>query len=259
LIRCIRCGEIVPKERKRCTCGLWISASVAKTNGILLRDVTSSEINRIQTGPWDHMFGMNWKSGEKGIARTSVTLIGGSPGAGKSTLLLMIADKACVTIKRETIYLATEEPIEQIKARADRLEIENQDKIRMIPLNTGYDFLPEPSKTGLVILDSINGLAGESLREAVSICKTLKQHVAHSGYPAIAISHINKRGDIGGLESLQHEVDCTMTFFPAEENLGEESPRELIVEKNRNGQAYLKMRMLMTEKGLIAEDEGLHA
>jgi predicted ATP-dependent serine protease len=87
----------------------------------------------------------------------------------------------------------------------------------------------------------------------------LKQHSARSGCPAIVISHINKRGDIGGLESLQHEVDCTMTFFPTEESLGEESPRELVVEKNRNGQAYLKMRMLMTAKGLVAEESQINS
>jgi DNA repair protein RadA/Sms len=199
------------------------------------------------------MWGTNFKDGKSGIVRGSVTLIGGSPGAGKSTLLIMMANAASLATAKESAYIATEEPEEQIKDRADRLDLGNQGMIRMF---NGQEIGSlDPTKFGFLILDSVNGLAGEDQREAVTVAKILKKMVEKGKCPAIAISHINKRGDIAGLEALQHEVDTTMTFFPTEENLGEESPRQLVVEKNRNGSAYKKMTFAMTEKGLVVMEE----
>lgn len=252
---CPRCKDIIPAGKNKCSCGWFVVPVSLGNSGVLLSDVKSADVDRIQTGPWDEMWGTNYKDGKSGIVRTSVSLIGGSPGAGKSTLLLMMADAAAVATGKESAYIATEEPLEQIKARADRLGLENQGKIRMVSTVTGESDLPDPGKCGFIILDSVNGMAGEDMRQAVSVAKMLKRMVEKGKCPAIAISHINKRGDIAGLESLQHEVDTTMTFFPTEENLGVESPRQLVVEKNRNGQAYKKMIFAMTEKGLVAMEE----
>ena len=54
----------------------------------------------------------------------SLTLLGGEPGIGKSTLILQICDN--VKFENETIlYVSGEESGRQIKLRADRLNIDN--------------------------------------------------------------------------------------------------------------------------------------
>jgi predicted ATP-dependent serine protease len=169
----------------------------------------------------------------------------------------MMAYAASILTGKESYYMAAEEPLEQIKGRSDRLGFTDDDKfigegrIRMIPLMGGYGDLPDPTKSGLTIYDSLNAASGDDMRGAVMIARSLKEYSEKGRTPVIAVSHINKRGDIAGLEALQHWVDTTMTFFPTEEKLGEESPRELVVEKNRNGAAFKKMLFNMTEKGLV--------
>ena len=50
---------------------------------------------------------------------------GGEPGIGKSTLILQICDK--VKGEGKVLYVSGEESAEQIKMRADRLNIKNED------------------------------------------------------------------------------------------------------------------------------------
>ena len=50
---------------------------------------------------------------------------GGEPGIGKSTLILQICDK--MKGEGKVLYVSGEESAEQIKMRADRLQINNED------------------------------------------------------------------------------------------------------------------------------------
>ena len=58
-----------------------------------------------------------------GIVRGGLMLIGGDPGIGKSTLLLQICAYLGQTLK--ILYVSGEESERQIKMRADRLGVEN--------------------------------------------------------------------------------------------------------------------------------------
>ena len=61
-----------------------------------------------------------------GFVPGSVTLIGGDPGIGKSTLLLQLVGNLS-KLKEECIYISGEESLSQIKMRADRLGIKNNE------------------------------------------------------------------------------------------------------------------------------------
>jgi DNA repair protein RadA/Sms len=258
---CQNCGyDKIPKDKLQCpkckTMQTGPSTELRRDWSVLLKDVKSSDVDRIKTGPWDVVFGTNFQTGESGMARSSVNLIAGAPGAGKSTLFLQIAD--IVAEQGEVLYIAAEEPDDQIKARADRLGVKNQGKIRMVSVMKGDANVAEivsAYRPILLILDSVSAMAGDNLQAGVGICKTIKQFCASNRLPGLLSSHVTKQGDIGGLEALQHEVDSTITFFP-EEGEGEDVPRVLHVEKNRNGRAFISYPLLMTEKGLVPLGEG---
>src|SRR5262245_58287691 len=60
-----------------------------------------------------------------GIVSGSVILLGGDPGIGKSTLLLQLA--AEVAESAPVVYVCGEESPQQVRLRADRLEIHGND------------------------------------------------------------------------------------------------------------------------------------
>ena len=57
-----------------------------------------------------------------GIVQGSLTLVGGDPGIGKSTLLLQIC-QAVGNSNKKILYVSGEESVQQIKLRANRLNI----------------------------------------------------------------------------------------------------------------------------------------
>lgn len=266
-MKCKKCKAEVPKDKIRCpACKTYqideeVTASeYGQRQGILLSDVVSSDVDRIVTGPWDIIFGQSHSTGKAGLSRASVTLIGGLPGGGKSTWFLQVADEIVEQTGEECLYLTTEEPEQQIKARADRLSIRWQGRIRLVQCMSGETNIEEVihvHRPAALFLDSVTGLAGEDNMEMqVKICMIIKQFCSKYNIPALVSSHVNKSGEIAGLEKLQHAVDETITLFP--EGEGEDAPRVLHVEKNRNGRAFISYPMLMTEKGLVpyeAEDD----
>ena len=105
-----------------------------------------------------------------GIVKGSLILLGGEPGIGKSTLILQLCNK----IKEEgkVLYVSGEESAEQIKLRADRLKINNDDilflgetDISIISENI------EEINPKLVIIDSIQTMYSEELTAAARKCK----------------------------------------------------------------------------------------
>lgn len=246
---------------------------------VLLSDVKSSDQDRISSGnAWDVLFGLEILKEEKkrrsyseivltaadllhldpalvgviGAVKGSVNLIGGAPGAGKSTMSIEMAVGYAKSTGRETMYLATEEQLSQIKSRADRLGLDFQDKVRMVEAMKGesppLEDLISRYKPSAVFLDSLNGMAGDDKLLQIAICKSFKICCSKEQSVGIVLSHVNKGGEIAGLEGLQHEVDATFTFFPDEGE--DETPRVLHVEKNRNGRAFISLSFRMTEKGL---------
>lgn len=248
-MNCRFCLHTLPLGKYHCKhCGKWtteesIQSSRTSPSGSVVRlsEVEVLELDRIKSGPWDYVFG-------GGIVKTSTTLIGGKRGSGKSTLFLQMASAIAKVLKLPPAYIATEESNKQIKARANRLDIDNQKDIIMISAMGGLPNLPEillRECPCIIFLDSLQGLAGESEDMALALARLMKDITVKLEAPTIMSAHVNKSDEIAGLEAVQHVVDCVMTFFPDDVGI-----RELMVEKNRDGKAYIATTFKMTEKGL---------
>lgn len=264
-LKCSRCTHDIPAGKNRCTsCGFWhwgVTPSNEPGDGsILLEDITSSNVDRMVTGPWDTCFGCveneDGTDGPPGIVRGSSNMIGGSPGAGKSTLFLQMAMGVINQYKLPVLYLSAEEQLPQIKARAERLKITGNRLLRFIDLRKGSADLGAVLKKyqfGLLILDSLKAIA-ETDEGCIAVCKVIKEFATMQHAPALISQHVTKGDEIAGLMSLQHEVDATLTFFPDPERLDpetKEAPRELLTLKNRNGAAFVSVEFGMTKRGLV--------
>jgi len=134
---CCECGHSSPKWLGKCpSCGNWntfneekeIAASrySIQTEKLQmpqkpqkLSEIASNDSQRMLTGigELDRVLG-------GGVVKGSLVLVGGDPGIGKSTLLLQICDK--ISANKNVLYVSGEESSEQIKIRASRLGITNE-------------------------------------------------------------------------------------------------------------------------------------
>jgi DNA repair protein RadA/Sms len=259
--QCHYCDEPLDEGRALCPkCRRWQPSTILdnprapredKDPSVLLSDVESAEKSRIDVGPFNLIFG-------GGIVQTSVTLIGGAPGAGKSTLLLQLSDIIATRTKREVLYIASEEALTEIRLRADRLKLKQKALVRMVPAMSGEGNIAKilsRHKPSAIILDSLQGFANEDHELSVRICNDIKKTAVMLGAPGIIISHVTKDQDFAGVMKLQHAVDALVTFS-VDEEFGD--VRTLEVQKNRNGRAFVRLDLEMTETGLVTvelEDE----
>ena len=90
-----------------------------------------------------------------GIVTGSLILLGGEPGIGKSTLLLQMAVKS----KNKVLYLSGEESETQIKMRAERVGINNEECyiLSVTNIQTIFQVIKE-LQPEIVIIDSIQTL-----------------------------------------------------------------------------------------------------
>ena len=81
-----------------------------------LSEIENNEQQRINSGikEWDRVMG-------GGILPGSFLILTGDPGIGKSTLLLQVASQISKNYK--VIYFSSEESLQQVKNRAQRLNI----------------------------------------------------------------------------------------------------------------------------------------
>ena len=101
-----------------------------------------------------------------GLVKGSLVLLGGEPGIGKSTLILQLCNK--MSGDGKVLYVSGEESAEQIKIRADRLNINNDDIMFLgetdIDISTRSNILQMNPK--LVIIDSIQTMYSEDISSA---------------------------------------------------------------------------------------------
>ncbi len=179
---------------------------------IALHEVSSAEERRMITSDAE----VNRVLGG-GIVAGSIVLVAGEPGIGKSTLFLQIG----LQLKDvTTLYISGEESEQQIKMRADRIGIKNDNFYLLTETNTQTIFQEiKKLKPGVVIVDSIQTLqspyveSGAGSVSQVRECTAELQHFAkETGIPVFLIGHITKDGSIAGPKILEHMVDTVLQF-----------------------------------------------
>jgi DNA repair protein RadA/Sms len=223
---CNECGYESTKWLGKCpACNSWNTFFEQKlekiTSGKSIKDKSNSpralkeyqgiERTRTKTGfeELDRVLG-------GGLVKGSLTLIGGEPGIGKSTLILQICDK--VKGEGKVLYVSGEESAEQIKLRADRLKINNEDI--MFLGETDIDIVNQAIvevNPKLVIIDSVQTMYSEEISAAAGSVSQVREITSQimricksREITTIIIGHVTKDGNIAGPRVLEHMVDTVL-------------------------------------------------
>lgn len=266
---CSSCGETSPRWLGRCpSCGEWntmqedivretksrgtfapaASAGAVSITASRLKDIsTIEEKSRIVTGisELDRVLG-------GGIVLGSVVLLGGEPGAGKSTLLLQLC--GAVSRKISVLYITGEESTRQIKLRAVRLHVDEENIMLAAETDIGAICdLMEQTKPGLVVVDSIQTMHCAEVSSSTGSVSQVKECAARLltvaktwEIPTFIVGHVNKDGAIAGPKVMEHIVD-TVLYFEGDKML---PYRVLRAAKNRYGSTNEIGMFDMTGSGL---------
>ncbi len=151
-----------------------------------------------------------------GLVKGSLVLLGGEPGIGKSTLILQLCDK--IKGEGKVLYVSGEESAEQIKIRADRLGINNDDILFLG--ETDISIINDEItniKPKLVIIDSIQTMYSDELSAAAGSVSQVREITSQimrvcksQAITTIIIGHVTKDGTIAGPRVLEHMVDTVL-------------------------------------------------
>lgn len=227
---CQECGHEAPKWLGKCpACNSWnsfveekiVSAKAstvafsksksAKNEPRLMQDISMAEQMRIGSNDFelDRVLG-------GGIVPGSLMLFGGEPGIGKSTLLLQFA----INTSRKMLYISGEESEQQIKMRAERIGIQNQNCFILTEtcLQRIFDQI-EIIQPEILIIDSIQTLYSEELEATPGSISQIKECTAQflrfakdTQIPIFVVGHITKDGSLAGPKVLEHMVDVVLHF-----------------------------------------------
>ena len=229
---CKECGNESAKWIGHCPgCGAWnsyVEESVVvgkdsksvkknimaemKSKPILVQDISSASTPRINTLCEE----LNRVLGG-GLVPGSLILLGGEPGIGKSTLLLQVA----LNLKdKKILYVSGEESAQQIKMRAERIGIKNENCLILTETNTSEIVKHfEETKPDIVIIDSIQTLESTSVEATAGSISQIRETAAEMNkmaktyhVPTFLIGHITKDGSIAGPKILEHIVDTVIQF-----------------------------------------------
>lgn len=268
---CQQCGYESAKWLGKCpNCGEWNSfvetaritgsgKSSARSNSsssstltpTKLSSVETKKLNRISTkiSELDRVFG-------GGLVPGQVVLLAGEPGIGKSTILLQVAEKL-----GDVLYVSGEESQAQIKLRASRLGIKEQNILLLDATDidaitaTVSALADQNTAPGLLIIDSIqtmftsdlSGMAGSvgQVRESASRLVRLAKRYHIS---IIIVGQVTKEGSVAGPAALMHIVDTVLWFE------GEKTTflRLIRAVKNRFGPTDEIGIFQMEQKGLVS-------
>ena len=206
--------EIVQKDNKKNASTDWQSysedTSSKKTQP--LHSIKTKEIPRITTVDSE----LNRVLGG-GIVPGSIVLIAGEPGIGKSTLFLQMG----LQMQDYTVlYISGEESEQQIKMRADRLNIGSDQFYLLTETSTQTIFAEiKKLKPQLVIVDSIQTLESAFIESSPGTVSQIRECAAEfqqfakeTNTPVFLIGHITKEGSIAGPKLLEHMVDTVLQF-----------------------------------------------
>ncbi len=181
-----------------------------------------------------------------GIIRGSLVLIGGDPGVGKSTLARQVGSKF------KSLYVSSEESLNQVILRAKRIGIESENLYIIHSQNLDDVINSIENSFDLIIIDSIQTIYSEDIPSSlgsVSQIRTcaykLLKLAKEKNISILIIAHITKEGEISGPKLLEHIVDVVLYLETNETSL-----RILRSYKNRFGPTNEIGIFEMTEKGL---------
>lgn len=225
---CQSCGLEAPKWLGKCpSCSSWntfVEEMVSNTKSALpfavdsrnskptlINEIQHHEENRIplQNSELNRVLG-------GGLVKGALVLIGGEPGIGKSTLMLQMAIEEPLNI----LYVSGEESEQQIRMRAERIGIKNQQcqlltETNLINIiNHANAIMPE-----MLIIDSIQTLFFSSIDSSPGSVSQVRECTAQllrfakeTNVPVFLIGHITKDGSIAGPKVLEHMVDAVLQF-----------------------------------------------
>ena len=220
---CSHCGYRPPKWIGCCPeCSQWgsiteITHYVASTKQqrsgtsislTPLKNVSMQQQKRMTStiAEWDRVLG-------GGIMPGSFLILTGDPGIGKSTLLLQIANH--LAINYTVFYFSSEESLEQVRLRAERLSCFNDNLLCSDEAQLESIIATcEEKKPDIVIIDSIQncysansqiipGSIGQLREAGFRLMRLAKE----CNIAIILTGHITKEGTIAGPKMLEHMVD----------------------------------------------------
>lgn len=213
--QCSRCNEwntlveeVLSKPDKR---AVTRSAQPERKSPTPIRSIEYDQTKRTSTqdGELDRVLG-------GGIVPGSLILLGGEPGIGKSTLMLQVA----LRLKQSVLYVSGEESDHQVRMRAERIGIQNEDCLVLTETRTQHIFQhAEQVQPGLVVVDSIQTLSTEHIDASPGSVSQIRECAAEflqfaktTGIPVVLIGHITKEGSLAGPKVLEHMVDVVLQF-----------------------------------------------
>lgn len=265
---CRECGYETSKWNGKCpNCGEWNTFEECQTtthkaasgSSVSIRDISDSILNirnidasfdeiRYSTGlnELDRVLG-------GGLVKGSLVLLGGEPGIGKSTMLLQICEY--MGEDHTILYVSGEESVRQIKLRAQRLGVKNENLYLLAQTDCeAICSVILKEKPEIVIIDSIQTMNISGISSAqgsisqVRECTNMFMRTAkNEEIPMFIVGHVNKDGAIAGPKVMEHIVDCVL-YFEGQRNL---SYRILRAVKNRFGSTNEIGVFEMANKGLV--------
>ncbi|MGV3530091.1 MAG: DNA repair protein RadA [Flavisolibacter sp.] len=206
--------EVIQKESKGASPHDWKehyeSGSKKKTRQLTDIELQQSPRLSARDAELDRVLG-------GGIVPGSLVLVAGEPGIGKSTLFLQMALQLTGTL---TLYISGEESEQQIKMRAERLQMQNENFYLLTETSTQTIFQEiKKLKPQLVIVDSIQTLESSFIDSSPGSVSQIRESAAEfqqfakeTGTPVFLIGHITKDGSIAGPKILEHMVDTVLQF-----------------------------------------------
>jgi len=180
----------------------------------LLDEITVDESVRISTNisEFDRILG-------GGFVQGSLVLLAGDPGIGKSTITLQTCGELSNSGKK-VLYISAEESANQLKLRAERLQIHS--KSLYIYPQTNMENIKtqiEEIMPDFVVIDSIQAIYSNNVASTagsvsqIRECCNVLMHIAKSkNITTIVIGHVTKEGSIAGPKVLEHMVDTVIYF-----------------------------------------------
>lgn len=228
---CKECGNESPKWIGHCPgCGAWNSyveesvvvgkdksaknmiAVASKAKPVKVQEISSAKETRLdlECGELNRVLG-------GGLVPGSLILLGGEPGIGKSTLLLQVALRLR---DKKVLYVSGEESAQQIKMRAERIGIANENCLILTETNTTEIIRHfEDVKPDIAIIDSIQTLESSAVDSTAGSISQIRETAAEMNkvakslhVPTFLIGHITKDGSIAGPKILEHIVDAVIQF-----------------------------------------------